>query len=70
MRITKDLKVKDGDAELVRYVADGYTAKEIGDKMKLPKRTIEDKKRRLMDKCGCSSFAEVVALFFRNKLID
>jgi DNA-binding NarL/FixJ family response regulator len=70
MKVTKEVKFRAGDIELVQFVADGLTAKEIGEKMELPKRTVEDRKRRLMDKCACASFAEVVATFFRNKLIE
>lgn len=58
------------DIKLVRLVSKGFTAKEIADKLNLPKRTVEDRKRRLMDKCGCKSFVEVALMFLRERLID
>lgn len=63
------VKVTPNDTELVQRLADGYRTSQIAQDWGISPRTIESRLDKLRAKTGCNSLPELVAVFFRNKLI-
>jgi len=68
--LTVKQEVSKGDIEFVRMLADGMTVKEISEKKDKSVRTLEAVVDRMRGEYGCRNIAELVATFFRNKLIN
>lgn len=62
--------VTDKEVYIVQLLANGMRSREIGLKTGKSQRTIEATLDRLRLKTGCKSLPELVATFFRNKLIE
>lgn len=58
------------ELDLVAALTNGATIAQIGQDWNINKRTMEGRVIRLKAKTGCKSLCELVALFFRNKLIE
>lgn len=58
------------DVSLVKDLSEGLNVREIAEKHKISPRTMEAQIARLKDKTDADSLPELVAIFFRNKLIE
>lgn len=57
------------DAELIQYLANDYTVKEISDEKKINQRTLESRIATLKERFFCHTSAALVANYFRKQLI-
>jgi len=62
--------IPDKEIKLVQLLANGMRSKEIALNTGISVRTVESNLDRLRLKTGCKSLPELVATFFRNKLIE
>lgn len=53
----------------VQYLADGFTMKEISDKENIPIRTLEERLKRMKINDGAINTNNLIAKYFRSKLI-
>lgn len=58
------------DKEIVTYLADGWSTKEIGILMKMSSGTIETYRTRLIKKYKCKNSIDLVSKFIRSKIIE
>lgn len=68
--ISKEQAVSQNDIQLVKNLADDLRPKDICNKTGANIRTTEAKIMRMKRKFGCETTNGLVALFFRNKLIN
>lgn len=54
--------MKDLDKKIIQLIAEGKTAKEIGEQLNLSKRTIEDRLDKLRFKHDCKKTIQLVKL--------
>lgn len=57
------------EIEIIKYVAQGYSDKEIAKALNLSHRTIDAHKQKMMHKLGTRKSAEIVAIAYRMKWI-
>lgn len=65
-----EAQVTEWDKRVVSLLSDGFTVKEIANKMRLNGRTLESKIFHLRNKMDCQNLTSLVALFLREKLIS
>lgn len=58
------------NADIVQKMADGYTAKEIADEFGLSVNALRKKIYTLRKMCNCYTSMQLVAVYFRKKLIE
>ncbi|MEO8881492.1 MAG: response regulator transcription factor [Gemmatimonadaceae bacterium] len=58
------------ERDVMRYVAQGYTAPEIGDKLNISPKTVDTYKQRIGEKLGFTHRSEYVKLALRLGLLD
>lgn len=58
------------DVELVKRLADGNTIIEISKSSGINRRTLEKRIVVLRERCLCNTVAQLVAVYFRKKLIE
>lgn len=58
------------EIEIINLICTEYTAKEIGNKLKLSKRTIENHKTRILEKMQVKNMAGIVKYALENDLIN
>ncbi|MBA2683832.1 MAG: response regulator transcription factor [Gemmatimonadaceae bacterium] len=58
------------ERDVLRYVAQGYTAPEIGDKLSISPKTVDTYKQRIGEKLGFTHRSEYVKLALRLGLLD
>jgi DNA-binding NarL/FixJ family response regulator len=58
------------EAEVLRLMAQGYSNKEIGAKLRISIKTVETYKARMMEKLGLRSRSDVVRYAFQHGLLD
>lgn len=56
--------------EILRMLADGLSAKEIGKKLDISSRTVESHKYQIMESLGAQSSAELIRLAIRHGLVE
>ena len=56
----------DRETEVVELVMEGYSSKQIAEKLFLSKATIDSHRRNILDKLGCRSFKEVIGRLMAN----
>jgi len=61
--------VSSSEKEIVTWLSNGLTAKDISKLRKRSVRTIEGALDKIRAEYGCRNAAHLVGLFFRNKLI-
>jgi two-component system, NarL family, response regulator NreC len=54
------------ELEIVRFLADGKSNKEVSDLLKISVRTVETHRARIMDKLGLHSIADLVRYAIHN----
>lgn len=68
-RVNPELQLSEREIEVLRYVARGYTCKEIGQMLFLSVRTVETYRMRIMHKLGVKNRSELVEFAIRQELI-
>lgn len=63
-------KLTDRERDVLRFVASGYTAPEIGEKLYISPKTVDTYKQRIHEKMGFAHRADYVKLALRLKLIE
>jgi len=61
--------VSERDAKIVFHVSNGLSSKQIGEKMKISHRTVEERIASLKRTFDCDSISHLVAYFLRKGLI-
>lgn len=61
--------ISEREIEILKYICDGFTNKEIGEKLNISDRTVDSHRRNLLQKTGCKNSAELVKYAFTNNLI-
>ncbi len=62
--------ISDRELEVLRYICEGFTTTEIGDKICLSPRTVEGHRTRLMEKLDVNNTAKLVATAIKNQLVN
>jgi DNA-binding CsgD family transcriptional regulator len=70
VRKKNTISITDKDVKIVEMIASGMRASDIGEKFKRSPRTIEFSIDRLKEKFGAKTQPELVAMFFRHKIIS
>lgn len=68
--VKQKLHLKDKEKEVLRYICNGYTNKEISDKLFLSVKTIEKYRHSLIQKTETRNTAHLVMHAIKNKLIE
>lgn len=58
------------DIELVSLISHGHTIKEISKESKFDRRTLEKRVLTLRQKLNCATVSQLVATYFRKRLIE
>jgi DNA-binding NarL/FixJ family response regulator len=58
------------EIEILRYILEGYTNKEIAEKLHLSSRTIDAHRRNILQKTGCKNTAALVKWALDNELLN
>ncbi|MFH1000659.1 MAG: response regulator transcription factor [Bacteroidota bacterium] len=58
------------ETEVLHLICNGFSSKEIGDKLFISARTVEGHKARVMEKMGAKNTSSLIILAIKNKLID
>lgn len=61
--------ISERELEILKYICDGFTNKETGEKLNISERTVDSHRRNLLQKTGCKNSAELVKYAFTNNLI-
>lgn len=61
--------ISEREIEILKYICDGFTNKEIGDKLHISDRTVDSHRRNLLQKTGCKNSAELVKYAFTKGII-
>lgn len=61
--------LSDREKEILKYLADGMSPKEIADKICLSVRTVETHKNNIMQKYQVNSVGKLISLALKNKLV-
>lgn len=69
-KITVNIITRAKEIEIVKLLADGYNVREVSEKMKTNKRSLEAKLALMRGKYRTTTLAGLVAIFLRNKLIE
>ena len=64
------IKLSNREIEIMQYVADGYTNKQIADKLFLSTHTITTHRKNIMSKLGVNNTAGLVMFAIRQNLIE
>lgn len=71
-KIDKNIELEplsDREKEILRYLSDGMSPKEIADKIFLSVRTVETHKNNIMQKFQVNSVGKLISLVLKNKLV-
>jgi DNA-binding NarL/FixJ family response regulator len=58
------------ELEILEFICEGLTSKEIGDKLNLSSRTIESHKKNMMQKFNVNNVTKLVSIVLKNKILD
>ena len=58
------------ELEVLRFICEGLTTSEIGEKMFISPRTVEGHRLRIMEKLGVNNTAKLVAFAIKNHLVN
>ena len=58
------------EIEIIQYLCDGYSAKEVGDKLSLSFRTIETHRNNIMGKLGFNNTAELIKYAVKQGIVE
>lgn len=58
------------EIEVIQYLCDGYSAKEVGDKLNLSFRTIETHRNNIMGKLGFNNIAELIKYAVKQGIVE
>jgi len=64
------LKFSKRELELIRLICDGYSNKEIAEKLSISQRTIEGNRFNLLNKTGAKDSVNLALFALKNKLLD
>ncbi|MDQ3111424.1 MAG: response regulator transcription factor [Bacteroidota bacterium] len=64
------LKISDREGEIIRLVAEGFTNKEIADKLFLSAHTVTTHRKNIMAKLGVNNTAGLVLFAIRNNIVS
>jgi len=59
----------DKEYEVLQLVCEGFSSKEIGEKLFISSRTVETRKNRLMEKFNVQTTGKLIALALKNKIV-
>jgi DNA-binding NarL/FixJ family response regulator len=59
----------DRELEVLNYLCDGLTSKEIGEKLFLSSRTVETHKNNIMQKFGVNTTGKLIMLAIKNRIV-
>jgi DNA-binding NarL/FixJ family response regulator len=65
----KDHNLTEREIEILKLIAEGYTNKEIGEKLFISHRTVDTHRTNLMRKLGTNNIAGLIGFAIKNKLI-
>lgn len=67
--LTNNLMLEISNAEIVQFIANGYTVKEISEETKVSERTLDSRIKQMKEKSSSLSQSHLVAKYFRLQLI-
>lgn len=70
VRVENEVAITQFDVDLVQQLSCGDTVDEIAEKLDMNVRTLENRVQQLKIKMGVKNIPALVAIFFRQKLID
>lgn len=63
------IQLSERESEVLKLICDGYSPKEIGEKLFLSHRTVETHKNNIMQKLEISSVGKLISFAIKNKLV-
>lgn len=66
----RSMVLSEREKSVLALMAQGLTSKAIGDELGISKNTVDTHRRRMMDKLGCNSVAELLRHAYREELLD
>ena len=69
IKMVKDIEVDGDTIKIVGLLADGFTVSQIALAQKINARTLEGQMIRIKNQFSVTTLPQLVAFFFRNKLI-
>ena len=64
-----DLDITARELNVLQYLAEGSSSKQIGDKLKISTNTVNNHRQNMLAKTNCSNVAELIAFALRSGLI-
>ncbi len=58
------------EIEIIKLLADGFTNKEIGDKLFISHRTVDTHRTNIMKKVGVNNVAGLISFAIKNGLVE
>jgi DNA-binding NarL/FixJ family response regulator len=68
--LSKEPELSEREMEVLRLVVEGKTAKEIGEKIFISARTVENYKNNLLKKLGLHKTSDLIKYAIQNKIVD
>lgn len=65
-----EVDLSERELQILQLIAEGFTNKEIGDKVHISHRTVDKHRANMMQKIGAKNIAELVRFAMKNELID
>lgn len=62
--------LSDRERTVLKLLAEGYPSKAVADRLNISKSTVDTHRRRMMDKLGCNSLAELIRHALKEKVIE
>lgn len=67
---SSEVDLSDRERQILQLIAEGFTNKEIGEKVHISHRTVDKHRANMMQKIGAKNVAELVRFAMKNELID
>lgn len=58
------------ELKVIQEIAEGYSSKEIGERLSLSTKTIEVHRHHIMRKTGAKNFIEIIVILFRKGILS
>ncbi len=68
--VEKEEKLTQRELEVLGFIVDGFSNKEIAEQLKVSKRTVDSHRSNLMEKLKANNTADIVRIAFRKDLVE
>jgi len=68
--VKKNINLSKREKEVIKHICNGYTNKEIAEKLFISNRTVDNHRANILSKTHTKNSAELVAFIIKNRIID